>query len=497
MPEFTSHLLKAIALAGIRTGSKYFVLSCLLAISSLFANAQRNSRDTVPFVEPSRITTNNRTGGTAFIVGEIEISGNKRTKPYILARELPFKTGDSVYLPDLVNGFEIARQQLINTRLFNEAVVALKSFRGNIVDISITVKERWYIFPLPYLKPIDRNLSEWAKQGYGLDRVNYGFKFNHYNATGRNDKLRLFLITGYSRQIEFQYDQPYADKSLKHGYKLAFQYSQNKELNYNTIDNQQKFVDTFGRGTRRWHGSVEYTYRPGLRTFNGVRLSLTNEQVDPGVLILNPHYFNYGKSSVTYPELSYTLNYFKLDYIPFPLNGWSGEFSFIKRGIHRNMNMWQFGGKLNVNREIARKLYFGWQSQGIIRFPFDQPYINQRMFGYGDFYLRGLEKYVIDGVAGAISKHSLRKELIRFSIPTYLKSKSHDRIPFKIYARTFGDVGYSYLKSSYPNPLNNRMLYTGGAGIDIVTFYDFILRIDYSFNQLGENGLFLHIKGDF
>jgi hypothetical protein len=41
------------------------------------------------------------------------------------------------------------------------------------------------------------------------------------------------------------------------------------------------------------------------------------------------------------------------------------------------------------------------------------------------------------------------------------------------------------------------MLYTAGLGVDVVTFYDFIIRVDYSFNQLGENGLFLHIKGDF
>jgi surface antigen-like variable number repeat protein len=480
----------------MRMGKKYYWIVILLCCSATL-QGQQKTRDTVPQVEPSRVVSGHQTTGTPFVIGEIFIAGNKRTKPYIVARELPFKTGDSVYLPDLVNGFEIARQQLMNTKLFNEAVVALKSFRGNIVDIVIQVKERWYIFPLPHLKPVDRNLSEWAKQGYGLDRVNYGFKFTHYNATGRNDKLRLWLITGYSRQIEFQYDQPYADKSLKHGYKVGFSYSLNKEVNYNTIGNQQLFIDSLSEGIRRWYGSLEYTYRPGLRTFHGVRLGITKEEVDSGVVALNPKYYNNGHTSVMYPELSYSVNYFKLDYIPFPLKGWSGEFSFLKRGIHANMNMWQIGGKLNTNHEIAPKMYFGWQAQGTLRFPFDQPYINQRMFGYNDFYLRGLEKYVIDGVAGLLSRQTLRRELFRFSIPTYLKSKSHDRIPFRIYARTFGDLGYSYSKNHLVNSLNNRMLYTAGAGLDIVTFYDFVVRIDYSFNQLGENGLFLHIKGDF
>jgi hypothetical protein len=97
--------------------------------------------------------------------------------------------------------------------------------------VLIDVKERWYIFPIPYVKPVDRNLSEWAKQGYGSDRLNYGFKFTHYNVSGRNDKLRLWLITGYSKQIQFQYDQPYADKTLKHVYKLSFYYAANREFN--------------------------------------------------------------------------------------------------------------------------------------------------------------------------------------------------------------------------------------------------------------------------
>ncbi|MEO6930525.1 MAG: POTRA domain-containing protein, partial [Chitinophagaceae bacterium] len=153
-----------------------------------------------------------------FIVGEIAISGNRKTKKYLIERELPFQKGDSVALDDLVSRFDLARQRLMNTRLFNDAVVSLKNFDGYQVNIQIDLKERWYIFPVPYFRPIDRNLQEWAKRGYDLSRVNYGAKFDYYNFTGRNDKLKAWFITGYTRQIEFSYEQPNADKSLKHGY---------------------------------------------------------------------------------------------------------------------------------------------------------------------------------------------------------------------------------------------------------------------------------------
>jgi hypothetical protein len=38
------------------------------------------------------------------------------------------------------------------------------------------------------------------------------------------------------------------------------------------------------------------------------------------------------------------------------------------------------------------------------------------------------------------------------------------------------------------------MLYSTGFGIDITTIYDFALKLDWSFNQLGQNGIFIHKK---
>ena len=433
---------------------------------------------------------------SAFIIGRIFITGNIHTKNYIIERELPFKSGDTVYLAGLVRQFEIAREQLINTKLFNDAAVSLKSFRGLAVDISIDVKERWYLFPLPYLKPVDRNISEWAKQGYSTDRLNYGFKFTHYNFTGRNDKLRLWLVTGYTKQVQFQYEQPYADKKLKSGFKVGFSYSSSKEINYATIDNQQQFTDTFS-GIKRWNGNIEYDYRPGLRTFHAFRAGFTRFEVDRSIINLNPKYYDGGVNKINIPEMSYTISHFDADYIPYPLRGWSGESTVLKRGIHSYSDMWQFGAKYSLAVPLGKKYYFNLQQQGLIRFPFDQPFYNTQMFGYGDLYLRGLDRYVIDGVVALLSKQTIKKELITFILPTYIKSRSHDRIPFRIYAKAFSDLGYALNKRSPENSLANSLLYTAGFGVDVVTFYDFVFRFDYGFNQLGQNGLFLHLKSEF
>lgn len=482
-------------------GSYTTLLSIVLLVLNLPCFSQPKIYDTVSIKslpgQPGSSSVTDTTSNKSFRIGKIIIEGNKKTKPYVIQRELPFREGDSVNLSQLVEGFETARQQLMNTTLFVDVIVALKAFRGYEVDVLIDVKERWYIFPVPYVKPVDRNLAEWVKQGLGVDRLNYGFKFTYNNFTGRNDKLKIWLITGYTRQIQFLYEQPYADKSLKHGYKVGFSYGFNKEINYATVNDEQQFVDTLD-GVKRWYAHVDYTYRPGLRTFNSFRFAMVQQDVDSQVLVMNPHYYGeIKKTRVTYPELSYILNYYKVDYIPYPTKGWMGEVAFLKRGFAKNMNLWQLTGKYTASWKVFNKTFFSTQDYGILKLPFEQPFINQRLMGYSDVYLRGLEDYVIDGVAAFITRSTLRRELIRFNVPTFLNSRSHAKIPFRIFAKIYGDMGYSHNPNFGDNSLTDRMLYTAGTGIDVISFYDFVFRFEYSFNQLGQNGLFLHIKNDF
>src|SRR5882762_3791060 len=80
------------------------------------------------------------------IVGRIIVKGNKKTKNYIVLRELSFKPGDTLTIGDLVKGFRSAHDRLINTHLFNEVIIFLKEFQGYVADVEIDVKERWYIF---------------------------------------------------------------------------------------------------------------------------------------------------------------------------------------------------------------------------------------------------------------------------------------------------------------------------------------------------------------
>jgi hypothetical protein len=47
------------------------------------------------------------------------------------------------------------------------------------------------------------------------------------------------------------------------------------------------------------------------------------------------------------------------------------------------------------------------------------------------------------------------------------------------------------------NTLSNSLLWGKGISLDYVTYYDKLLRIEFSVNRLGEKGVFLHFSNPF
>lgn len=433
-------------------------------------------------------------------IRDIIISGNKITKTYIVQREMPLKKNGRYSISDILRNIPRSRQNLINTGLFIDASVDFTNWFNDSMDIVVDVKERWYYFPVPYFKPVDRNFNVWINEyNASLARVNYGLKLICNNVSGRNDKLNIWLITGYSKQVLLNYTAPYFDNSLKNGISIDFQFSQDKEMNYITENNKQVFYKDESRFvTGKLRVGLGYSYRTGYIRRHNVKLSYNTNKINDSVYKLNPGYYGNDIKEVKYPELNYQYQYFNVNYIPFPLKGFQWDFSFLKRGISHNMNLWEFSARAGKYWELAPKYYLSLQGGATVKLPFEQPYFNRQMMGYGDMFMRGLEYYVVDGVAGGLSKTTLRREIWSPKLRTGLKSRSYGIIPFKFYVKAYGDIGYVYSKPILnANPLNNRLLYTGGAGIDMLSIYDLTLFLEYSFNQLGEKGLFLQARLGF
>lgn len=436
-------------------------------------------------------------------VDKILITGNRKTKSYIIEREMKFKAGDYTIASQIAYNLELSRQLIYNTNLFSEVWVQPVFKEHSTIDIYVTVTEKWYLYPTPQFQLVDRNFNEWANvYHYSLSRVIYGLRFVHYNFSGRRDQLRFILLNGYARNYAVQYSAPYSNSKLDEGFGFSAGFTQNREISFATsatnklqqYNNQKTFV----RNVFQAYG--HYSSRKGYFSRHRYQAGYTYMQVSDSVIQhYNPSYFNDSSAKKNIIDLSYNYSYLNVNNINYPLSGKSYGVSVLKRGLAftGGINLLSLDAAYNRYFNLGKGWYFSTELWGRIKLPFRQAYINRRALGYGDLNLRGLEYYVIDGSWASLVKTTWRKKIVDFKIPFPIKNKIVPYIPFAFYAKVFGDAGYVYSQADARAKLNNKILYSTGLGLDVITLYDVTVRLDYSFNQLGEKGLFLHLTGGF
>ncbi|MEO6550580.1 MAG: POTRA domain-containing protein [Ferruginibacter sp.] len=471
---------------------KYIYYACLLTVMAVQAAAQNVEVSMQPVNKLPLIKVDS---SARLRVCSIIIKGNKKTKDYMILREIQFKPGDSLIIGTLNETFQLARQQVYNTTLFHEVKLELEMINAFEMNVLVTVRERWYLFPVPQFQIVDRSFNEWLVKYKGdLSRVNYGLKFVHYNFSGRRDPLRIFLIDGYTRDLSFSYSQPYSNPSLTQGFGIGGGFAQNREIAYKTSsDNKILFYKTSNFIKKNIYFNLSLRLQKGILSRHVFNVAYSRLTIGDSVVnFFNPNYFGSNTNRKGLLDLSYTYQYANVNNISYPLKGNTRHLTISKRGLGLTggVNVFSVEGGYNKYWALPANWYSSVQLLGNIKLPFDQPYINQRAIGYGDANLRGLEFYVIDGAAFGIIKTTLKKKLFSFSIPMPFKSKLLPTLPFSIFAKTYVDAGYAFNKRKYDAYLNNRLLYTTGFGIDILTLYDLNLKIEYSFNQLGNRTFF-------
>lgn len=429
------------------------------------------------------------------IVDSISVSGNKKTKTPVILREMTVKEGDTLSAGELKNHLKESQEEVYNTSLFLN-VNLITHLHQNRLYVEIVVEERWYIFPVPFFQLADRSFNEWIKTYHGdLSRISYGLMFTHFNFTGHKDRLALIFINGFKRNISFEYTAPGINKSLTTGIKVGAGFEQTREIPIRT-DSMNKLVyyktDDFVKDEQFLKAAV--IIRKHIKKMETFTVKVGQVTVSDSIISkYNPDYFFSNDNKQLYTELEYWLQYRDVDNLMYPLEGHTISLKLIKKGLGWSGGINQFTIKPNINWyvDLKNKWYFSLRTGAEINLPLEQPYFNKKGLGYKEDYIRGLQYYVLDGPIYAYSKLDLKKKLVYFTVPTFLKSSSpYSRIPFTIYAKTFADFGYAY--SPQKAQLNNRFLYSGGVGFDIVMVHDFKISFEFTLNQLGQNGIFLH-----
>ena len=426
-------------------------------------------------------------------ISAIEITGNKKTRAYIVKRELPYKVGDLLSIDSLIILNTIAQQQLFNTALFLETIVTSEVVDSSSVKIKIQLKERWYLFPLPYFRWVDRNFNQWwNEQNRSLDRVNYGINFRQANATGNNDKLTIGYITGYTNQTTLRYQLPFIDKQLKYGMGLGWAQFNQKEINYTTLGNKQVFLRTENLIREGYRGNVNLTYRPNLFERHALQVGFGNESISDSAFAVAPNFLPNHKKAFSYLDLNWSYSKIRFDYNAYPTKGASTEIAFSQRfSKESNLSAIQF--RQILARPIAPGRFILAESLTIGRMMQQSNYTDRRLMGYGLMQMDGLDYYVVDGNAATLFKAAIHQRIGSYTLNNRIIKKFLPSVKYTFWIKAFTQLGYVYsAEKNKANPLANSLLRTAGIGVDLISIYDFVLNMEYSINQLGDKGLYLH-----
>src|SRR3954468_21719457 len=99
----------------------------------LFATAQDQSSSTKDSLSVNTLNTllntiSQTVNDTSLItIADISIHGNKKTRPYIIEREIPFHQGEYIPRNELDKKLVLAQQQVMNTALFTQVFVYVES----------------------------------------------------------------------------------------------------------------------------------------------------------------------------------------------------------------------------------------------------------------------------------------------------------------------------------------------------------------------------------
>lgn len=440
-------------------------------------------------------------------VDHISIEGTRKTRHATILRELEFQAGDSLKTADIPALLERNRLRLMNIGIFSKAELHAESgARRNHINIHIRVTEGWYILPVPLLSLADRNFNVWWEEfNHSFKRVNYGIDWTQLNLTGRADILKANAQFGYTNSYGLNYRSPSLNRSRTMGFETTISYSRAHEVAFNTIGNKLQFLknpDTWL--VQQIYLSGTFNSRPGYFNTQSVTLEYRDNRIADTVgRMLNADYFLHGNLRQRHTSLIYGITLDHRDIKPYPLSGWRalGEFRWNGLLPGDDLHVGRLFGQFEKYFPFTKWLSLETIVLGRVSFPRKQlPWSNNQALGYGSSFVRGFEYYVVDGLDFGVMRTSWHFRFLskEYKLGKFMPIKAYKTMPLQLYFALNTDIGYAndpYY--SLGNPLANRVLLGYGPGLDIVAWYDKTIRVEWSWNDLGEDGFFLRINTGF
>lgn len=435
-----------------------------------------------------------------FRVSGILLEGNRITKERVVLRELTFREGDTLTSEALYEQLARSRDNLMNLGLFNTVQLLPNYIGPQEVFIVITLNERWYWWPQPMISLADPNFNTWWLTK-DLRRINFGLQFYAFNMRGRNETLIAEAQLGYSRVFGLAYRVPFVDRKQRWGVQVGGSYGEQDEITIGTEGNKRILLKTPAQNIiRHWRAGAMLTLRRTHYIRHGWSAEWNEVAVTDTVVRRNADYLMRGAGQTGYLSLAYSMVLDRRDSRAFPLSGSYGRIALEHHGAGSRQpdvtslratvqHSWKRGERWSLGASLAGKT-----SQGT-----DEHYFLQEGLGYRD-YPRGYEYYVIDGQHWFLGKANVLFTLLK---PRIYRVEAVPLEAFRtfyiaMYLNAFSDHGYVADDAhGAANPLANHWLHGYGLGLDIVTSYDQVLRLEAAVNGLRETGFYLHFTQPF
>ncbi len=458
----------------------------LLAFFLLFVGIQ-------PVYAQYRLTKSD----TTFVIDNIHITGNKKTKKYIILREIELKKGDTVYLHQLLKRIKKSSENLMNRSLFNSVEITPQRHDFNKVDLYVVVTERWYIWPIPILTYTDRNFNVWWETKE-FSRLNYGVNLTVFNFGGRMQTLNVLLQGGYDKSLQLSWEIPYINKKQKWGVLISAGATLNHETDYELNENKLDSYHTEKAYSKKWYfGSLSATFRPKYYYLHTLTLSFDHREYADTLLKINPE-FAYTQDKFSYLSLEYNFKYDFRDYVPYPLKGFYAEADIKQDGLgllSKEVNMLSFYLIFDQYLQLHKRWYFAYSLAAEMVPTKYQPYFLQKGLGYKPMEIRGYQLYLVGGNWIGQIRSNVKFAIIpkKTVLIPFIKTEKFNRFFYGLYANLFFDA--AYVASPTPEKdrsfLNNKLLYGVGVGIDFVTYYDVVIRAECVLNRSNQCHFFL------
>jgi outer membrane protein assembly factor BamA len=432
------------------------------------------------------------------IITRIHINGNNKTKDKIIYRELLFKEGDTLAADKIENILAQTKSNLVNTQLFNHVNLVLLPIDSVYTDVLINLKERWYFWPVPIFQFADPNFNTWW-QSKSIARTNIGVVLLKQNFRGLNEDIGAQVQLGYSKAYAFIYNIPYITQKQTLGMGIIAEYRQNHEITIATENNKRVFYTGESGDSRTIFSSgLRLNYRKKVFGKHHLEIKYNSIHIKDTITRLTDDYLSNNQTRMNYIGLHYFFRYDKRDNKGYPLKGY-----FLQTDYHQNGLGFNFENNLSISYFIAafkkyfdlgKGFYFASQLKGKYTPSKRIPYYLQEGLGYVNF-VRGYEYYILDGQHFALLKTNLKYSLIkpREKDVNWLQNTNFSIFHYAFYLNIYFDAGYVWDKYyADKNSLNNQLIGGMGLGIDFVSFYDKVIRFEYSINKDLKHGFFLH-----